>query len=196
MEKSGEICGHARRRPRRFAAGFAALLLVLSPAALFGAQREPGDPAAPQPRKPFSFAFRARTALQDLWKESVDAKQERVACLAGRFDGDVFHVTRAQRVPLQLADSVRAAPGPSIDQCGPPEWAGTVHTHIAGIRGRPLLPTFSGSDRAVMGLWRARWHREGVFCVLYTETKAYCEYGTTVSGDARYAEARGTAVSP
>lgn len=144
---------------------------------------------------PFTFEFDARTVLQNLWMESIEANQERVACLGGYFEAGVFYITRAERVRFQNADSTHASHGPSIDQCGPPEWAGTAHTHIAPYRGYPYA-TFSMSDRAVMGLWRVRWKREGVFCVLYSETEAYCEYDTTLSGDVAYQHQRGNVIFP
>lgn len=138
------------------------------------------------PPRAFLFEGGPTIILESLWDESILAREERVACLGGYFDGDVFHITRAARVRRQVADSIRSAAGPSIDQCAPPDWIGTAHTHIRGIRGGPRLRTFSGSDRAVMALWRSRWRQEGVFCVLYSANEAYCEYGMSLSGPAEY----------
>lgn len=129
----------------------------------------------------------SREVLQSLWVESVEANQERVACISGYLDGDLFHITRAQRVPTEKADSLRVTPGPSLENCGPPEWIGTVHTHIALFRGRPFS-TLSPSDRAVMGLWRDRWGLPGAFCVLYSPAEAYCEYGEELGGDVLYSD--------
>ncbi len=94
-----------------------------------------------------------------------------------------------------MADSISAAPGPSIERCSPPKWAGTAHTHITFYRGQPYA-TFSMSDRAVMGLWRRRWSQEGLFCVLFSETEAYCEYGLDLSGDVVYGQQRGNVILP
>lgn len=131
----------------------------------------------------------ARGVLEALWADSKRENEERVACIAGEIQGDAFHVTRAEAVPTEKADSLRISPGPSLERCGPPEWAGTVHTHIANFNGQPFA-TLSPSDRAVMNVWRMKWKQEGVFCVLYSESEAYCEYGTSLSGDLRYSSQR------
>lgn len=195
---AGSRCRDPRERRRRNAR---AALLAAALAALTALPALPGFPGflaargaelqATGPRAvpaPFIFEAQARQALQDLWDESVQWRQERVACLGGYFDGELFHVTRAQRVRLQFADSIRVSPAPSLDECVPPEWSGTAHTHIRGFGWRPLLPTFSGSDRAVMATWRARWRADGLFCVLYSASEAYCEYGQGLSGDAAYSD--------
>jgi hypothetical protein len=134
-------------------------------------------------------------ALRGLWKESVSVNEERVACLGGHYDGEAFHVTQVKPVPAEFADSLRASPKASLEGCAPPQWAGTVHTHIALYRGQPYS-TFSMSDRAVMGMWRTRWRAEGAFCVLYTERDAYCEYGMDVNGDVSYGAQRGNVIFP
>lgn len=133
----------------------------------------------------FAVDFTARGALETLWTESKRANEERVACIAGHMQGGAFHVTRVEAVPTEKADSLRISPGPSLERCGPPEWYGTVHTHIATFHGRPFA-TLSPSDRAVMNVWRMKWKQEGVFCVLYSESEAYCEYGTDLNDDVRY----------
>lgn len=137
----------------------------------------------------FAVDLTARGALEALWTESKRENEERVACIAGEMQGGAFHVTRVEAVPTQKADSLRISPGPSLERCGPPEWAGTVHTHIATFNGRPFA-TLSPSDRAVMNVWRMRWKQEGVFCVLYSESEAYCEYGTDLNDDVRYSPSR------
>lgn len=174
-----------RSHPRRVSIVLTALLFALVPVR--------GIALGPSP---FTFLLDARTVLHSLWKESVQAHKERVACIGGHFDGGVFHITRAEPVEVEFADSLRAAPGASLDRCGPPEWAGTAHTHIALYRGQPYS-TFSMSDRAVMAVWRARWRAEGVFCVLYSATEAYCEYGMGLSGDVDYGgPQRGNVIFP
>lgn len=171
-----------RSRGKGFWAGILLIALLPVPALTLGPS-------------PFAFQLDARTVLQQLWRESVEANEERVACIAGHFDGEIFHVTQAERVHAQQADSLRASPGPSIEQCRPPNWSGTAHTHITLYRGHPYA-TFSMSDRAVMHVWRTRWKQAGLFCVLFTENAAYCEYGASVSGDAPYAPQRGNIILP
>lgn len=137
----------------------------------------------------FAVDLTARGALEELWSESKRENEERVACIAGEMQGGAFHVTRVEPVPTEKADSLRISPGPSLERCGPPEWVGTVHTHIATFNGQPFA-MLSPSDRAVMNLWRTKWKQEGVFCVLYSESEAYCEYGTSLNDDVRYSPQR------
>ena len=125
---------------------------------------------------PRAFRFRpdAQTELRRLWVASSDAKAERVACLAGEIRGDTVHVTRI--LPLTgWADSLGVSAGQSLDTCGPPRWQGTVHTHVALYDGERPYSRFSGADRGVNRLWWRRWNAEGMFCVLYSATGAYCE---------------------
>jgi hypothetical protein len=70
----------------------------------------------------------------------------------------------------------------SIERCGPPEWSGTVHTHIALYTDDRPSTRFSGQDRTAMRLWYDRWHADGVFCLLYSEEKARCEADGLVGG--------------
>ncbi len=171
---------------------------------------ERGTPAPEGPRSTAAFVIEAaaRDVLQDLWSESIQVKEERVACIVGFVKGGVFHLTGAEPVPTEMADSLHVSPRPSLERCGPPEWNGTVHTHIAtfrthlfgsqisrtmGLRVRPpaapqRYSTLSQADRAVMGMWRAKWEAEGVFCILYSRSEAYCEYGTELNGDTFYAD--------
>jgi hypothetical protein len=138
----------------------------------------------------FSFRTSARDSLRTLWVGSVAAREERVACIGGvRLMGTAY-VTRVLPLAPAAADSMHVSAAASIKQCGAPEWFGTVHTHIAKFGGRPFV-TFSPDDRRVMSLWRKRWHAEGVFCVLYSETAAHCEAGDVQSGDPVYAHAPG-----
>ena len=133
----------------------------------------------------FAVDATAQAGLETLWKASKRVMEERVACIAGHMEDGAFHVTRVMAVPTEKADSLRISPEPSLDLCGPPDWIGTVHTHIASFHGKPFA-TLSPSDRAVMNVWRLKWKQEGVFCVLYSESEAYCEYGTTLNDDVQY----------
>ena len=137
----------------------------------------------------FHFDSRARISLQALWHTSDAAKQERVACIGGYQRADTTYITRVEQVNAD-ADSLQAAAGASLQECRPPEWLGTVHTHVARLDGLPYV-TFSGSDRAVMAAWHRRWQADGVFCVLYDDRRAHCEAGDDRSGDPVYAYARG-----
>jgi hypothetical protein len=137
----------------------------------------------------FRFDTRARISLQTLWRTSDEAKQERVACIGGYQRADTTYITRVEQVSTD-ADSLQATAGASLQECRPPEWLGTVHTHVARIDGRPYV-TFSGSDRAVMAAWHRRWQTDGVFCVLYDDRRAHCEAGDDRSGDPEYAYPRG-----
>ncbi len=122
----------------------------------------------------FRFEPDAQTELRRLWGASSDAKAERLACLAGEMRGDTVRVTRI--MPLTgWSDSLNVSAQQSLDTCAPPEWRGMVHTHVALSDGRRPYSRFSGADRGVNGLWWRRWNEQGMFCVLYSSTQAYCE---------------------
>jgi hypothetical protein len=127
-------------------------------------------------RRPQAFRFEpdAQTELRRLWVASSGVKAERVACLAGEIRRDTVRVTRI--LPLDgWADSLGVSAGQSLETCGPPRWQGTVHTHVALYDGARPYSRFSGADRGVNRLWWRRWNAEGMFCVLYSRTDAYCE---------------------
>lgn len=144
-------------------------------------QQQRGNAVPPAPKPEFSslsarFQFDPvpSSDLQRLWSASLDAKREMVACLAGEAVGDDVRVTRILPLESWRGDSLGVAAQASIDRCGPPEFQGTVHTHIAHHGGQPYV-TFSGADIGVMRLWWRRWHVEGYFCVIYSAIEAYCE---------------------
>jgi hypothetical protein len=141
-------------------------------------------PAAAQeaPGASFRFSAEAGAALKALWEESVEAHQERVACLAADIQGDTVFVSRVYRVSPDAADSNGVSATASIEQCGPPEWAGTVHTHVALYTEESPSRRFSGQDRTVMQMWYDRWRADGVFCVAYSEQSAHCEADGVVGG--------------
>ncbi len=130
----------------------------------------------------FRFSAEAGAALKALWEESVEAHQERVACLGADIRGDTVFVNRVQRVTPDAADSLGVSATASIEQCGPPEWGGTVHTHVALYTEDSPSRRFSGQDRTVMRMWYDRWHADGVFCVAYSEQSAHCEADGVVGG--------------
>jgi hypothetical protein len=130
----------------------------------------------------FRFSAEAGAALKALWEESVEAHKERVACLAADIRGDTVFVSRVQRVSPEAADSMGVSATTSIEQCGPPEWDGTVHTHVALYTDDSPSQRFSGQDRTAMQMWYDRWHTDGVFCVAYSEHSAHCEADGVVGG--------------
>ena len=98
------------------------VMALLCPAA--AAQQQPPQPS-------FRFGSEAGAALRSLWSESVAAQQERAGCLAADIRGDTVFVSRILRVEPYAADSMGVSATASIERCGPPEWNGTVHTHVA-----------------------------------------------------------------
>lgn len=138
----------------------------------------------------FRFGTGARTALQSLWRTSDGVKRERVACIGGYQHGGITYITRVSEVSASGGDSLHAPAAVSLQECRPPEWLGTVHTHVARLDGIPYV-TFSGADRGVMREWHSMWRVGGVFCVLYDDRRAHCEAGDEISGEAVYAYERG-----
>ncbi|HEU5305410.1 MAG TPA: hypothetical protein VFU40_12250 [Gemmatimonadales bacterium] len=80
------------------------------------------------------------------------------------------------------ADSMSISATASVDRCGPPQWAGTVHTHIALYTDERPSTKFSAQDRIAMRLWYDRWRSDGVFCLIYSEEDAHCEADGVVGG--------------
>jgi hypothetical protein len=151
----------------------AAIALLLLPAAL-GAQADPA-PA-------FRFSREAGQALKALWDASVGAHEERVACLKATVRHDTVFVNRLLPLEPVEADSMGISAAASIHRCGPPEWSGTVHSHVAEYAaGRPSA-RFSAQDRTVQRLWYDRWHSDAVFCVVYSDKDAHCEADGVVGG--------------
>jgi hypothetical protein len=133
-----------------------------------------GDIPSPIPRA-FRFDADAGTELHRLWQASSAARAERVACLAAEIEEDTVRITRVLPLDAGSADSLGISAGASLESCGPPEWRGTVHTHVALRDGRSPYTLFSGADRGVMMLWWQRWRVDGVFCLLYSDEEVICE---------------------
>lgn len=144
-------------------AGVAALALAALPLA-----GQAGQPA-------WVLAREAKNGFADLWDASVAARREFVACLGGRLEGDTVFVTAILPIEAAQADSLTAEALGSIERCGPPDWIGTIHTHIRSTDDERPAPRFSPSDRVVMSEWVARWGSPGAFCVLYSDRAAKCE---------------------
>jgi|tagenome__1003787_1003787.scaffolds.fasta_scaffold20453332_1 hypothetical protein len=132
------------------------------------------DPAGPDPSG-FRFELNATPELHHLWETSSAAKAERVACLAANLEGDTVRISRVVALESGRSDSLGISAAASLDTCGPPEWRGTVHTHIALKDGQRPYSLFSGADRGVMMLWWRRWNVAGLFCLLYSSNEVICE---------------------
>jgi hypothetical protein len=128
-------------------------------------------------RLPNAFRFEpsARSELHRLWETSIGAKAERVACLAGSIDSDTVRITGVFPLEPGASDSLGISAGESLETCGPPDWRGTVHTHVALRDGRSPYSLFSGADRGIMMLWWRRWKVDGIFCLLYSANEVICE---------------------
>jgi hypothetical protein len=123
----------------------------------------------------FRFEGSARTELHTLWEESARSRIERVACLAGSIEQDTVHITDVLALEPGSADSLGISAAASLETCGPPNWKGTVHTHVALRDGRQPYSLFSGADRGIMMLWWRRWREDGIFCLLYSAKEVICE---------------------
>jgi hypothetical protein len=123
----------------------------------------------------FRFEGQAQPELQRLWAASSAAKAERVACLAASIEDDTVRISRILPLETDRADSLGISAAASLDYCGPPDWRGTVHTHVALHDGRSPYSLFSGADRGVMMMWWQRWRVDGVFCLLYSGNEVICE---------------------
>ena len=109
-------------------------------------------------------------------------KQERVACLSAEIRNDTVHVSRILELAPHEADSMSIGAEASILRCGPPEWSGTVHTHVADYSDGQPSTLFSAQDRGVMRRWYQRWQADGVFCLVYSARDAHCEADGVVGG--------------
>jgi hypothetical protein len=156
---------------------FTALLLTVAAAPLAG-QSQPQAGRSPT----FRFTREAGAALRNLWEASVTARQERVACLASTIRNDTVLVTRVAPLETEDADSMGISAVESVEQCGPPDWSGTVHTHIVLYSEDLPSKRFSAQDRIAMRLWYDRWRTDGVFCVVYSPQNALCEADGVVGG--------------
>lgn len=154
--------------------------LILGFCGTASAQTTPRSGRPPEP--PFRFAPEAGKAIRALWEESVAAQAERVACLGATVEAGVVTVARVLPLPPAEADSMGISAESSIERCGPPAWAGTIHTHVATYDERGPSRRFSGQDRTVMRMWYDRWRADGVFCVVYSERDAHCEADGVVGG--------------
>jgi hypothetical protein len=157
----------------------------------------PGSARLPVPETPARFAMTpaARGTLQTLWRSSVRANEEMVACLGGeRGEDGVVRITRVQPLAPASADSANASAAPSLATCRPPRWFGTVHTHIiTSPEGEPYVD-FSSPDRDVMARWEQAWRSQGVFCLLYSGEAAHCVAGDFAAADVSYAPGGGVRV--
>jgi hypothetical protein len=163
----------------RLIAGLLAVLLSAILPSTVKAQRENG---ATRPRAAFRFSREAGAALGELWAASIAAREERVACLASSIRNDTVFVSRIGPLEPEDADSMGISATRSVEHCGPPEWSGTVHSHIALYTDDSPSTRFSAQDRTAMRLWYDRWHADGVFCLIYSAHDAHCEADGVVGG--------------
>jgi hypothetical protein len=159
------------------------------PVALAGALTWLGGPAAAQTdsvpagaQPAFHFSSEAGLGLRALWEQSLAAKQERVACLGAAIRNDTVFVDRILALAPEEADSMSISATASVERCGPPEWQGTVHTHVALYTDSLPSQRFSAQDRGVMRQWYGRWNADGVFCLVYSAQEAHCEADGVVGG--------------
>jgi len=152
-------------------------LVVRALAALgFVAACGPAQSAAAQAGQPtWVMGAEAKPGLSALWSQSTAQSRERVACISGTIRGDTVLVERVHDINVTSADSLTAEAQRSIAECGPPEWFGTVHTHVRSTDDPSPAPRFSPGDRTVMSEWAKHWSRTGAFCVLYSARSAHCE---------------------
>jgi hypothetical protein len=163
--------------------GRLAALLALGTWPLGAQTAPPNQPPDSTPAQPaFRFSRDAGVALRALWAESESAKAERVACLAATVRNDTVFVSRVLPLPPENADSMSIGSETSVERCGPPEWAGTVHSHVALYTADKPSTRFSAQDRGVMRRWYERWHADGVFCLVYSARDAHCEADGVVGG--------------
>jgi hypothetical protein len=168
----------------------AALTLVLGTAGPAAAQADPARTdstadtvhAGPRPEPAFRFSREAGLGLRAMWEESAAAKEERVACLGATVRNDTVFVGRILALVADGADSLGISSDASIERCGPPDWSGTVHTHVAAYDNDLPSTIFSAQDRGVMRRWYERWRSDGVFCLVYSARDAHCEADGVVGG--------------
>ena len=129
-------------------------------------------PAGPQPA--FHFSSEAGLGLRALWEQSLAAKQERVACLGASIRNDTVFVDRILALAPEEADSMSISATASVERCGPPQWQGTAHTHVALYTDEP--------SKRLMRQWYGRWNADGVFCLIYSARDAHCEADGVVGG--------------
>jgi hypothetical protein len=159
---------------------FAGFIILFALAAGHPLWAQQGDGIAP--RASFRFSREAGAALRALWKASRAAHEERVACLASSVRNDTVFVSRIAPLDPEDADSLGISATASIDRCGPPQWSGTVHSHVALYTEDRPSTRFSAQDRTAMRLWYDRWHTDGVFCLIYSADDAHCEADGVVGG--------------
>jgi len=162
-----------------------ALLCLAGLATPLSAQRQAGASGAT-----FRFSKEAGRGLRELWHTSIAARQERVACLAASIRNDTVFVSSIAPLEPEDADSMGISATASVDQCGPPQWSGTVHTHIALYTDDRPSTRFSAQDRIAMRLWYDHWHSDGVFCLIYSEEDGHCEADGVAGGMRRKAVGR------
>lgn len=116
----------------------------------------------------------AKPTLQGLWAATLETRREQVACLGGEIRADTVLIQRIRPV-AEYSDSLTASAQASLATCAPPEWMGTVHSHVRSTDDPAPATRFSSGDRAVMSAWSQRWQAQGAFCLIYSAQRMHCE---------------------
>lgn len=153
-------------------AAVSALLIALAAHPAAGMTQMPAPPPRPHD---VVLQPEASPALHELWRLSLAAREERVACVGGRIESDTAFAERLKPLPTSTGDSLAVSAEGSLEECNPPEWFGTVHTHVPLRDTDPIYSNFSGSDHGVMLTWVRQWRTSGVFCILFSESGARCQ---------------------
>jgi hypothetical protein len=169
------VTGSLVRRSAALFCGLVALLIAPGASPAFALAQDPSYRTETATTERIEVGSTADSGFRELWQASTTAGAELVACIGGERRDGVARITQVLQLSSGRADSLAASASGSIEQCGPPDWFGTAHTHIARYDGQHPYPAFSGADRGVMMLWWKRWQADGVFCVLYSATQAHCE---------------------
>ena len=116
----------------------------------------------------------AKPVLQRVWAATLETRLEQVGCLGGEIRADTVLILRALPV-AEYSDSLTASSQVSLATCAPPEWMGTVHSHVRSTDDDAPATRFSAGDRAVMSAWSQRWRARGAFCLIYSAQRMHCE---------------------
>jgi hypothetical protein len=141
-------------------------------------------PLAAQGQPGWSLGPGVADSLQRIWQLSLAERREQVACLSGAVAADTVRITLVLPLDVPATDSLTASAEESLAGCGPPQWIGTVHSHLRSTDSESPVNRFSPGDRAVMSAWRSRWGRRGAFCVVYSDRGMHCEVWPPPVGEA------------
>lgn len=133
--------------------------------------------------------------LVDLWDEAERQEREKLACL----DADVeeipsdtmliWTINRIKQVKVK-SDKGAISHSTSLSECEPPEFVGTVHTHLADSIPNPSgsgylqgpFKKFSPGDYAAQDAWANVWEdkaqeagmRWSLWCIMFSDEGMNC----------------------